>query len=344
MPKPILISGIQPTGRLHIGNYLGALRHFVKLQNSDKYQCYFFVADYHSLTIPFDPKQKQKEVIDTIRAYLAAGLDPKKSTLFLQSAVSAHTELAWILNTITPMGELRRMTQFKEKSGWARESVNPKKNMTNIPVVDLIALATANTGLFTYPVLMAADILLYDAKFVPVGHDQLQHLELTRELARRFNKRFGKIFIEPKPLLTETPRLMSLNDPARKMSKSRPVGCLFLDDAPEVIRKKVQRAVTDSGNEVRYDEKKKPAVSNLMRIYKELTNMNMREIEKEFSGKGYAEFKKALAEVVIDALKIFREKKHTNKSLVSVLEKGNVKATSVAVKKLTAVKKRIGLI
>ncbi|KKL09728.1 hypothetical protein LCGC14_2562950, partial [marine sediment metagenome] len=299
-----------------------------------------------SLTIPFDLKQKQKEVIDTIRAYLAAGLDPKKSTLFLQSAVSAHTELAWILmSTITPVGELRRMTQFKEKSGFARRSVNLRKNMTKYPVIDYAALEATNVGLLTYPVLMAADILLYDTKFVPVGHDQLQHLELTRELARRFNKRFGKIFIEPKPLLTETPRLMSLNDPARKMSKSHPAGCLFLDDKPADIRKKIQRAVTDSKNKVQYDKKEaNPAVSNLMRIYKELTNKSIREIEQEFSGKGYAEFKKALADVVVDALKVFREKKRTNESLMKVLKRGNVKAVSVATKKLTAVKKRIGLI
>ena len=344
MTKPVLISGIQPTGRLHVGNYLGALRNFVELQNSKKYECYFFIADYHSLTIPFDPKQKQKEIMNTIQMYLAAGLDPKKSTLFLQSAVSAHTELAWIMNTITPMGELKRMVQFKEKSGFARISVNPRENMTKYPVIDFIALEAANAGLFTYPTLMTADILLYDARFVPVGNDQMQHLELTRELARRFNKRFGKTFIEPKPLLTKVPRLMSLDDPMRKMSKSRPAGCLFLDDAPEEIRKKIQRAVTDSGNEVRYDEKKKPAVSNLMRIYKELTNKSMREIEQEFSGKGYAEFKKALADVVVDALKVFREKKRTNESLMKVLKRGNVKAVSVAAKKLTAVKKRIGLI
>src|SRR3989344_2452365 len=189
MKKPVLISGIQPTGRLHLGNYLGALKQFVELQNSGKYQCFFFIADYHSLTQDFDPKQKTKEVLDVATTYLAAGLIPKKSTIFVQSQVPEHTELAWILNTITPFGELRRMTQFKDKSDSQSENIN--------------------VGLFDYPVLMAADVILYDAQFVPVGEDQLQHLELTRELARRFNNRFGKTFTEPHPILAKTPRVMS---------------------------------------------------------------------------------------------------------------------------------------
>ncbi|OGZ02674.1 MAG: tryptophan--tRNA ligase, partial [Candidatus Liptonbacteria bacterium RIFCSPLOWO2_12_FULL_60_15] len=212
MAKPVLISGIQPTGSLHIGNYLGALKNFVELQGSGAYECYFFIADYHSLTEPFTKEEKERRVLGLAATFLAAGLDPKRSTLFIQSHVPASTELAWILSALTPFGELRRMTQFKEKGG--------EKD-------------SANVGLFTYPVLMAADILLYDAKTVPVGEDQLQHLELARTLARKFNAKFGKVFIEPKALMTDVPRLMSLKDPQKKMSKSDPAGCLFLDDAPE---------------------------------------------------------------------------------------------------------------
>ncbi|MEK7086816.1 MAG: tryptophan--tRNA ligase, partial [Patescibacteria group bacterium] len=233
MQKPILISGIQPTGKLHLGNYLGVLKNFVELQNSGKYECYFFIADLHSLTENFDPAEKPKQILDLATDYLAAGLDPKKSIIFIQSQIPTHSELTWILNAITPMGELNRMTQFKEKSEIAPKNVN--------------------VGLFDYPVLMAADVLLYDTQFVPVGDDQLQHLELTRTLARKFNGKFGKTFIEPKALLTETPRLMSLDEPKKKMSKSRPTGCLFIDDSPSTIRAKIKTAVTDSGKEIKYD-------------------------------------------------------------------------------------------
>jgi len=266
MAKPVLISGIQPTGSLHIGNYLGALKNFVELQGSGAYECYFFIADYHSLTEPFTPglrsrsdsfggvgkEEKERQVLDLAATFLAAGLGPKKSTLFIQSSVPASTELAWILSALTPFGELRRMTQFKEKGG-EKES--------------------ANVGLFTYPVLMAADILLYDAKVVPVGEDQLQHLELARTLARKFKAKFGKVFIEPKALMTDVPRLMSLKDPKKKMSKSDPAGCLFLDDAPEAIRKKVMGAVTDSGGAVAYDQKQRPGISNLVLIYAAIGGM-----------------------------------------------------------------------
>ena len=246
----MLVSGIQPTGRLHLGNYLGALKNFVALQNSNKYECFFFIADLHSLTEDFLPKEKARQITELAADYLAAGLNLKKSTLFLQSAIPPHNELAWILNTITPMGELRRMTQFKDKGG-EQES--------------------ANVGLFDYPVLMAADILIYDTKFVPVGDDQLQHLELARTLARKFNSKFGNTFTEPQPLLTQTPRVMSLDDPSKKMSKSRPAGCIFLDDSPEEIHKKVMRATTDSESVIRYDTETKPGISNLLRIYSSLS-------------------------------------------------------------------------
>jgi tryptophanyl-tRNA synthetase len=268
--KPLLISGIQPTGRLHIGNYLGALKNFVDLQNSGEYQCYFFIADLHSLTEDFAPKEKAEQILELTADFLAAGIVSKKSTIFLQSQIPAHSELAWIFNTITPLGELRRMTQFKDKAETQKQNVN--------------------AGLLTYPTLMAADILLYDAKFVPVGEDQLQHLELARTLARKFNARFGKTFIEPQPILTQTPRVMSLTSPHKKMSKSEPSGCLFIDDFPEEIKKKIARATTDSGSEIKYSPGKKAGISNLLEIYSALSSEPIEKIEKKFKGKGYAEF------------------------------------------------------
>ncbi len=326
--NPILVSGIQPTGKLHIGNYLGALKNFVELQDSGKYECFFFVADLHSLTENFDPKEKRAQIDDVLLSFLAAGLDSKKSTLFVQSEISEHSELAWILNTITPIGELSRMTQFKDKSESAVQNVN--------------------VGLFNYPVLMTSDILLYDAKFVPVGNDQDQHLELTRTLARKFNTKFGKTFIEPQALHTEIPRLMSLDDPEKKMSKSRPEGCLFLDDEPEVIRKKIKRAVTDSGSEVRFGEKEKPAISNLLLIYSAFSGKTIKQIEKLYIGKRYGEFKSDLAEVVIEGLAPFQKKKTELKEKLSRIlketEKGNKKAKMIAAKKMQEIKEKIGLI
>ncbi len=325
--KPILVSGIQPTGKLHIGNYLGALKNFVELQNSGKYQCFFFIADLHSLTEEYDPKEKPKQIENLILDFLAAGINPKKSVIFVQSAVPAHSELAWILNTITPIGELLRMTQFKDKSLSAPQNIN--------------------VGLFDYPVLMAADILLYDAKFVPVGEDQMQHLELTRTLARKFNGKTGRVFTEPFPVLTEIPRLMSLDDPGKKMSKSRPEGCLFLDDEPEVIKKKLMRAVTDSDTEVRMDVEHKPAVSNLIRIYSAMTDKNFMEIEEHFRGKWYGEFKRELAEATVRGLIPFQKKKvevrKDKSALAKLIVAGNKKANAAASKKLLEVKKKIGL-
>lgn len=327
MSKPILISGIQPTGKLHLGNYLGALKNFVELQNSGKYECYFFIADLHSLTEDFNPQEKPKQILDLAADYLAAGLDPKKSTIFIQSRIPAHSELFWILDTIAPFGELGRMTQFKEKTE------NQKENI--------------NVGLFMYPVLMAADILLYDAQFVPVGEDQLQHLEFTRTLVKKINNKFGKTFIEPKALLTKIPRLMSLDDPIKKMSKSQPGGCLFLDDTPKIIRGKIGRAVTDSGREIKYDLKNKPAISNLLMIYSALSNKPIKTIEEKYIGKGYADFKKDLAEVIIAALEPFQKKKRELKTktsnLKTILGTGSQKAQKQAQKKLQKVKQKIGL-
>jgi tryptophanyl-tRNA synthetase len=321
--KPILISGIQPTGRLHLGNYLGALKNFVELQNSGNYQCYFFIADYHSLTIDFDPKQKAREILAVAQAYLAAGIDPKKSTVFVQSHAPESTELAWIFNAIGPLGELERMTQFKDKSA-LQESVK--------------------VGLLTYPLLMAADILLYDAKFVPVGEDQLQHLELARTLARKFNSHFGKTFIEPQALLTKTPRVMSLNDPTKKMSKSLPEGCLFLDDSPKDIENKVKRAVTDSGSEVKYDTTNKVGISNLLEIYSALSGETIPELEKKYANKGYGQFKADLAKIVIETLAQFRTLTAKRSTLNAILNSGAKKAKKLAATKMKEVKKKLGLL
>lgn len=326
--RPVLISGIQPTGRLHLGNYLGALKNFVDLQNSGKYQCYFFIADLHALTENPEAQNLSKNIINLAADFLAAGLDPKKSTIFQQSQISACDELARIFETIAPMGELKRMTQFKEKAGEQQEM--------------------SNVGLFTYPILMAADILLYDAASVPVGEDQLQHLELTRTIARKFNSRFGETFVEPKAILTSTPRLMSLDDPTKKMSKSRPAGCLFIDDSPEDIERKIKTAVTDSGSEVKYDPQNKPAVSNLLAIYRELSGKPMEKIEKMFTGKGYADFKKSLAKVVIDYFADFRKKKAAllkkPATLKKVLNAGSKKAREIADRKIVEVKSKLGLL
>jgi len=327
MKKAVLVSGIQPTGKLHLGNYLGALKNFVALQNSSKYECLFFIADLHSLTEEFIPKEKAKQITELTADFLAAGLNPKKSTIFQQSAISSHSELAWILNTITPMGELRRMTQFKDKGGEQE---------------------TANVGLFAYPTLMAADIILYDAKFVPVGDDQLQHLELARTLARKFNAKFGKMFTEPQPLLTQAPRIMSLDDPNKKMSKSRPTGCIFLDDSPEEIHKKVMRATTDSESVIRYDAQNKPGISNLLRIYSALSGELIPELENKFAGMNYSELKIGLSNLIANYFAPFRKNKKVilkNKRLISAaLASGNKKAQKISSAKIVKIKSKLGLL
>ena len=323
MKKPILISGIQPTGRLHLGNYLGALKNFVELQNSGRYQCYFFIADYHSITEDFDAKEKMGQILDLTANYLAAGLDPKKSVIFLQSDVPECTELAWILSTVAPLGEMERMTQFKDKSKHQPENVN--------------------MGLFSYPILMTADILLYDAVYIPIGNDQQQHLELARTLARKFNNKFGQTFIEPQAVFTKTSRLLSLNNIDKKMSKSQPEGCLFLDDSPEEIKKKISRAVTDSGSEIKYDTENKAGVSNLLEIYSALSEKSIPELEKKYIGKGYGQFKSDLAEVATKALASFRELKTSNLKLKTMLSAGGKKADKIASAKMKEVKKKLGL-
>ena len=344
MPKPVLISGIQPTGKLHLGNYLGVLENFVHLQNlkkdgssEQKHDCYFFVADLHSLTENTDQEEKLEQIKKTASIVRAFGVGKveegregeKVNTFFLQSAVPAHSELAIILNNLTPFAELQRMTQFKDKS---------KDQSKNI-----------NVGLFDYPVLMAADILLYNASFVPVGDDQSQHLELARTIARKFNSKFGKTFNEPEPLFSDIPRVMSLDDPKKKMSKSRPEGCLFLDDSPETIMKKIKRAVTDSGNEIEYGPKKKPAISNLMNIYSAVIKNRLikgvaKDIENEYKGKGYSKFKEDLALGIINLYKRVKtqEEKITDKVLKE-LETGSKEANRVASKRIKEIKDRMGL-
>ncbi len=325
--KPVLVSGVQPTGKLHIGNYLGALKNFTDLQDSGDYRCHFFIADLHSMTEPFDPKEKRRQVIELCADYLAAGLDPSQSVLFVQSEVPAHSEFAWILNTITPMGELQRMTQFKDKSLRQEENIN--------------------AGLFAYPVLMAADILLYGARTVPVGDDQLQHLELTRTLARKFNAKFGKTFIEPKGLLTKTPRVMSLKDPSKKMSKSQPEGCIFLDDEPDAIKAKVSRAVTDSEATIAYDPERRPGLANLLEIYSALTHLEPNAVAAEFAGENYAELKRKLAALVAEHFAEFRAKKRkllaSPASTERIFAEGSKAAAKTAGATMAEVKKRTGL-
>lgn len=328
-----ILSGIQPTGTLHIGNYLGAIKQWTELQKSNnldkKAGCIFLIVDLHAITISYDPKEMQKNVLSAAMDFLAAGVDPKKNIIFVQSQIKEHAELAWLLETITPIGDLERMTQYKEKS---------RQNNENI-----------NAGLFAYPVLMAADILLYKATIVPVGDDQAQHVELTREIARKFNNKFGQTFPEPKTQLQKTgARIMSLADPSQKMSKSIPQGCIYLTDTEEIIRGKIKTAVTDSGKEIKFDEQNKPAISNLLTIYHLFSGNPISEIEKEYAGKGYGDFKNGLADVVVEKLKEFQEKRkefEKNPALVKkILVQGAKKAQEIAKETMEEVKAKMGLI
>lgn len=321
-----ILSGIQPTGTLHIGNYLGAIKQWLELQK--KNECIFPIVDLHAITVDYEPKQMQKNILEAAIDYLAAGLNPKKCLIFVQSQVKEHAELAWLLEAITPIGELERMTQFKDKS---------KQHKQNI-----------NAGLFAYPVLMAADILLYKTNIVPVGEDQRQHVELTRTIARKFNNKFGNTFPLPRVQLSKFgARIMSLTNPLKKMSKTGDEG-IALSDSPAVIKDKIKRAVTDSGKEIKYDLKKKPAISNLLTIYHLFSNKSIKELEKKYKDKGYAEFKKDLSEVVIKELKPFQEKRRKlekNPQLVKkILAEGQKKAEKIAQKTITEVKKKMGLI
>lgn len=326
MNKTIL-SGIQPSGRLNVGNYIGAIAQWVEMQQS--YNCRFMIADYHAITVKQDPEILRQHIIEVTKIYLAAGIDPKKSIIFQQSAVPAHTELAWIFNCYGAyMADLKKMTQFKDKSGQDQEAVS--------------------VGLFDYPVLMAADILLYDTDAVPVGEDQRQHVELARDIARRFNNQFGEVFKLPEVVVRkEGARIMSLLDPTKKMSKSdeNQNNCLALLDDIEAAKKKIMRAMTDSGSEIIYDPKNKPALSNLLTIYALLGGRQVSRLVKDYAGKGYGDFKKDLAEVVGKFLTDFQTKyyKISDKEVRKILEEGGEKAREMADKKMVKVRQAIGV-
>jgi tryptophanyl-tRNA synthetase len=320
-----IFSGAQPTNQLHLGNYLGALRNWVQLQH--EYESFFCVVNLHAITIRQDPKILAAKTRELARVYLAAGIDPQVSTIFVQSDVHEHAELAWLLNGVTRMSELDRMTQFKEKGRKQRENTS--------------------VGLFDYPVLMAADILLYQTDLVPVGEDQKQHLELTRDLAIRFNRDYGEIFKVPEPYIPKVgARIMSLDDPAKKMSKSdeNPNSLILLLDEKDAISRKFKRAVTDSGTEIRFDESR-PAITNLLTIFQLLTNKSPEEIETHFAGKGYGQLKTELADVTIDFLAPFQERLRniSDEELNGVLARGAERARGIARVTLDEAKARMGL-
>lgn len=325
--KPRVFSGIQPTGGTHIGNYLGAIRNWVDQQ--DMYDNIFCIVDLHAITVPYEAGDLLERKMDMAKILLASGIDPERSILFMQSDVREHSELAWILGTQAMFGELRRMTQFKEKSG-GQESVS--------------------VGLFGYPVLQAADIILYDAEKVPVGEDQKQHIELTRDITIRFNANFGETFVVPEPDIKKVgARVMSLDDPFSKMSKSNPNegSRVELRDTPSQISKKIRRAVTDSGSEVRYDENEKPAVSNLINIYSLFARISVNEVEERYAGKGYGDFKKDLAEIVVEGLRPIQERitelDESPDEVYRLIDEGRQRAEAIARPKMERVRHVTGL-
>src|SRR2546427_2070399 len=326
MPKRIF-SGVQPTGNIHLGNYLGALRNWVVLQR--EYESFFCIVNLHAITNAQNPKILAEKTRELARIYLAVGIDPEVSTIFVQSDVSEHAELTWLLNCIARISELERMTQFKDKA---------RKQQENVGV-----------GLFDYPVLMAADILLYKTDLVPVGEDQKQHLELTRDIAIRFNRDYGETFRVPDAFIPKVgARIMSLADPTKKMSKSdeeSEAGCVMLLDDADAVRRKFKRAVTDSGTEIRFDSLR-PAVNNLLTIYHLLTEKPAAEIEEHFAGKGYAKLKEELADVTIEFLKPFQERVHAidDGKLNEILKAGAARAQSIAGPTLAQAKRNMGLI
>ena len=331
MSKPNLLSGMQPSAAsLHLGNYLGALKQWVAMQ--DEYHAYYVIVDLHAITVPQDPKELAENTRRTAAQYLAAGIDPEKSALFVQSHVPAHAQLAWVLNCITGFGEASRMTQFKDKS---------QKGGSD----------SSSVGLFTYPILQAADILLYQPKSVPVGEDQRQHLELTRDLAMRFNSRFGETFVVPEAyILKETAKIFDLQEPTAKMSKSAadPKGLVNLLDDDSTITKKIKSAVTDTDGEIRFDREKKPGVSNLLGIYSAITSERTDALEKKFAGKGYGDLKSNLAEVVVSTLAPIRAKAQElladKAELDRLLARGASRANELAEKTLARVHERVGFI
>ncbi|MDR3311352.1 MAG: tryptophan--tRNA ligase [Oscillospiraceae bacterium] len=327
--KKTILSGIQTSGALHLGSYLGAIKNWVALAN--EYGCYYMLADLHAITVRQDPAALRETTLRQIAQYVACGLDPERNTLFVQSHVRAHAELAWVLGCYTMFGELSRMTQFKDKSA---------KNAENI-----------NAGLFTYPSLMAADILVYKADLVPVGDDQRQHLEITRDIAQRFNGIYGDTFVVPDAYIPKVgARIMSLQEPTAKMSKSdsSPGGCVYLTDSPDVIAKAFKRAVTDSEASVRYDAEAKPGVSNLIEIYSACTGKTAAETETEFSGRGYGDFKKAVGDAVTETFRPIREEAERiladRAYLESVYRTGAEKASAVADATVREVYEKVGFL
>jgi len=320
-----VLTGIKPSGEVQLGNYLGMIKEILYLQ--EKYEVFLMIADLHAQTVPYDPKRLKYLTYDLAKSLIALGVNPKKTVIFRQSDVPAHLYLFWILSCISPLGDLMRMHEFKEQAEkYKKEGVG--------------------TGILLYPVLMAADILIYNADIVPVGEDQRQHLELTRELARKFNKKFGKVFKIPEIYIPqETAKIMSLTDPTKKMSKSIPEGCLEIFDSEKNIKEKILKAVTDSETEVRYDPINKSAISNLMTIYKYLTKKSYSEIEEEFKGKGYYEFKKAIIEAFFayfdKARKIKKQLK--NSEIDKIFKIGAQKANKVANKNLEVILQKVGL-
>lgn len=329
--RPRVLSGIQPTAdSFHFGNYLGALRQWVTLQ--DDFEPFFFIADMHAITVEQDPKQLRERSLRAAAQLIATGVDPERSAIFMQSHIPAHAQLGWVLQCLTGFGEARRMTQFKDKSAKGGEGA-------------------ASVGLFTYPMLMAADILLYRPQYVPVGEDQRQHLELTRDLAQRFNHRYKKTFRLPEPfILKETAKILDLQDPRSKMSKSAssPSGIVEMLDDPKASAKKIRSAVTDSGSEIRYDEEEKPGISNLLTIYSALTGRSVEQLEKEYDGSGYGDFKKDLADVVVDFVTPFRDRTlellDDRAELDAVIRRGAEKARAVAERTLVDVYDRVGFV
>ena len=321
-----VFSGVQPTGNIHLGNYLGALKQFVELQ--DDHECIYRIVDMHAITVPQDPKELRDHILDVAALYLAVGVDPKKSIVFVQSDVPGHAELSWVLTCNSYTGELSRMTQFKDKS----------KNKESAP-----------TGLFSYPVLMAADILLYDTDIVPVGNDQKQHIELCRDIAIRINNKYKKTFVVPDGrFLKEGARIMALDDPTKKMSKSAENihSRISLLDEPSKIKKSIMKATTDSDGVVRFDVENKPGISNLLNIYSVLSGMTVPELEAKYEGKGYGDFKKDLVEVVVEALAPIKERyeqiRHSDE-LIEILKDGAVRADAIAKQTMKRVKENFGL-
>lgn len=322
-----ILTGIKPTGQLTLGNYIGVLRNLPKM--TERGECIFFIADLHALTLPIEPDILRQNSIDLAAFYLAAGLDPKKVTLFLQSSVSEHAELNSIMQNYLYMGELSRMTQYKDKASKMNESA-------------------IGLGLFAYPVLMACDIILYDSDVIPVGEDQIQHVEITRDLVNRFNHRYGKILKMPNYEVRKVgARIMSLSDPTVKMSKSDPKGDIFLKDDMKTVRKKIMSAVTDLGSEVKYDPENKPGISNLLTIYAALKDISIEAAEKEFVGKRYGEFKTAVADTVVAELEPFQKRYQEiveSKAYEQVLRDGAIKAKKMAHQTLERVQQAVGLL